>query len=416
MVSKSKKSITSPGSGKILQLHTDDVDYGYVKFPNDVKFIGSIAHNTKFGSGKAFVPVLREIKGEKETHIYGFHPTSLQAQHIAGPIKAPDGSSDVTVFGSHVDKQGMLYLCCWNRNSILVANMNKVKGKAETLFCEVEYEEIMKPKDVTTDPRNEKILYVAGSRDTSTGMVYKIVLDQPGGTDYQKSVQADGFSTLAGIKVVNKEIWLCQMYDIVSQDTKKRQSPAVQQWKGNDGKGNVWLANCINAFDTKYALCPAYKVLPEDVVDSVMKSSTSGSGLASIFCCCKKDASKALSLTHNEENEEGGPIRLMFIDTLNVSKSVHMEIFLSEKNDKFSSKSGITHVQHVVDSKKGKGVVACINFEEPRILVMKDTAFRDIIKNETQLKVQKNTVQKKTVQKKTAQKNTSKGNGDFDYV
>lgn len=404
MVSKPNKSITSPGSGKILQLDSDDVDYAYIKFPDDVKFIGSIAHNAKFGAGKAFVPVLRDIKGKKETHLYGFHPASLQAQHIAGPIKAPDGSTDVTVFGSHVDKKGMLYLCCWNRNSILVADMNRAKRKSETLVCDAEYKEIMKPKDVTTDPRNEKILYVAGStlRDTPTGVVYKIELDKPGGIDYQKSVQADGFSTLAGIKVVNKEIWLCQIYDIVAQDTKKSQSPAVQQWKGNDGKGNVWLANCINAFDTKYALCPAYKVVPEDVVDSVMKRPTSGSGLASIFCCCRKDASKALSLTHSEESEEGGAIRLMFIDTLNVTKSIHMEIFLPDKDDTFSSKSGITHVQHVVDIKKRKGVVACINFEQPRILVMKDNAFHSIIKNET----------KKTIQKKTPKQRDDY----FDYV
>lgn len=409
------KAITSPGSGKVLQLNHETIDYDYVKFPDDVTFIGSIAHNSKL-DGKAFVPVLRDINGKKETHLYGFHTTGLTAQHLAGPIKAPDGSKDVTIFGSHVDKKGMLYLCCWNRNSILVLDTKQVVGKADAVFCEAEYEDILKPKDVTTDPRNEKILYVAGStsRNTPSGIVYKIELDQAGGSEYETSIQADGFSTLSGIKVVNKEIWLCQMYDIVAQDTKRSALPAVQQWKGNDGKGNVWLANCINAFDTKYALCPAYKVVPEDIVDS-MRSPTSGSGLGSIFCCCKKDVSKALSLTHNDESEEGGPVRLMFIDTQNVSKSVHMEIFLAERDEKFSS-NGITHVQHVVDAKKRKGVIACINFEQPRILVMKDKAFHDIIKKETQTKSTTTLKKKPTTKKKIPKKKMPKTSLNDDYI
>merc|ERR1712232_659456 len=125
---------------------------------------------------------------------------------------------------------------------------------------------------------------------------------------YKKTVLADGFSTLAGIKFVNQKLWLSQLFDIVAQDTIKSKSPAIPKWDGKDGKGNVWLANCVGSFDTTHALCPAYKVVPEGVVERAIDQPSASSGLASIFCCCKKDVSKTLSNVNTDEDEDTVPI------------------------------------------------------------------------------------------------------------
>jgi hypothetical protein len=48
-------------------------------------------------------------------------------------------------------------------------------------------------------------------------------------------------------------------------------------WKGNDGKGDVWLSDNIDTFDGAMILFPAYSTLPEGIVNNLLKRTLLGS-------------------------------------------------------------------------------------------------------------------------------------------
>jgi hypothetical protein len=88
----------------------------YIEFQDDVFFMESLAQSS-FRNGKVtYVPVQRYVKGVKESHIYSISLDSDRAKDVAGSVSAPDGSKDITIFGSALSDDGILYM--FNCNSI----------------------------------------------------------------------------------------------------------------------------------------------------------------------------------------------------------------------------------------------------------------------------------------------------------
>jgi hypothetical protein len=133
-------SVPSPAQqGSIVKI-TDEGIASYIEFPKDTIFMEALAQNASFNSGIAYVPVQRLVAGVKESHLYTIVPGMKEATHVAGPIAAPDGSTDVTIFGCHLTTAGILYLCAFNRNSILALDLTSLPVQAPPLkiTCQLE--------------------------------------------------------------------------------------------------------------------------------------------------------------------------------------------------------------------------------------------------------------------------------------
>jgi hypothetical protein len=404
-------SIPSP-EGEVIRLTDKELGAYYVEFPSDTFFLESLAQNTSFAENVAYIPVQRLVDGKEESHIYEIRPGMTQAKHLAGPIAAPDGSTDVTVFGSALDSKGVLYLCAFNRNSILGLDLTKLPEKPGLVKCGTEIEGLASPNDVCIDPKNESILYVAGGSfrrfccytfsNSTFGRVSKVVLKDGVGTI---SVQANGCKTLAGIEVVGSKLWIAQLFDMLQQDETGGKTSVV--WKGNDGKGDVWLADNIDTFDGDMILCPAYSTVPEGIVKNVLKRTVVGSlGLfyLQVSTACMRgesfreaildpEVSLSFSNTYIKEGKDPAPVRLIFLKPDNPDSNFHFEVDLVDtraKNEPREIKDRetgkvlgkrhyfneqVTHAAHMKDA-DGKGYVVCVNFEQPRILFLEDSLFR----------------------------------------
>jgi hypothetical protein len=276
----------------------------------------------------------------------------------------------------------------------------------------MEIEGLAAPNDVCIDPKNESILYVAGGSfrhfccykfsNATYGRVYKVVLKDGEG---KISVQAKGSKTLAGIEVVGSTLWYAQLFNIMTQD--ESGGPTSVVWEGNDGKGDVWMADNIDTFDGDMILCPAYSTVSEKIVKNVMQrtflvsaalfylqlATACMSGESFRDAILDPEVSLSFSNTYIKEGKDPAPVRLIFLKPGNPDSTFHFEVDLvdsrakNEPREIKDPKTGkvlgkrhffneqVTHAAHMKDA-DGKGYVVCVNFEQPRILFMEDSSFR----------------------------------------
>jgi hypothetical protein len=408
-------SVASPAEQKPICWKDSELDYKYIEFPSDTIFMESLTQNaTAFPGPVAFVPVQRLVDNKIESHLYQIDTSTTEpAKHIAGPITAPDGSTEVTVFGCHLDSQGLLYLCVFNRNSIIQCDLKEAVAKdiVEPLLCQTEYGDLPSPNDVCLDPNDESILYVVGGTfrnfcccydfsNSAFGQVFKVDTKKKA-ANTPPTVVADGLRTLAGVEVIQEKLWIAQLYDIVQKDIAKPKEEAVQVWKGNDGSGNVWLADNIDVFDGSTVLCPAYTTISETLVNRALsRAYVSSAALfylqVSTACMRGESLSEALldpevSLTFSNtyidpKKPDPSPVRIILINT---DRTCHFEIDLMDtrqhhdpreiKDPETGKALGtrhffneqVTHAAHVGE------YIVCVNFEQPRLLLLKDSKFRE---------------------------------------
>ncbi len=152
-----------PGVGEIIRL-TDEGISEYIEFPADTFFLESLAQNDKFAKGVAYVPVQRQSgdNGEiLETHIYEIRAGYKEAKHIIGPIESQHGTG-LTVFGSALSSDGILYLCVFNKNAIIAFDLKNLPKPGEKALSFLEITDVPAPNDVCIDPNDENVLYIAG--------------------------------------------------------------------------------------------------------------------------------------------------------------------------------------------------------------------------------------------------------------
>lgn len=114
-----------------------------------------MAQNAEFKAGLAYVPVQRFVNGVEESHLYEISASSTEVKHIAGPITGPDGSSDVTIFGSALSSKCILYMYAFDRNSVIACDLTKLPPTSSKLICSLKIGDLPSPNDVALDPTNE---------------------------------------------------------------------------------------------------------------------------------------------------------------------------------------------------------------------------------------------------------------------
>jgi len=407
-------SVPNVASHHPIYLKDSQLEIKFVEFPEDTIFMESLARHPGYRNGVVIVPLQRVVNGQKESHIYEFTPSMDTAKHLCGPVTSPDGSTKVTLFGSAISSTGILYLCAFNRNSILALDLNTLSDTPGPATCFLEIDGLPAPNDVCVDAKNESILYVAGGKfnylfcasfsNAVAGTIYKIeVKDKSSSTD----IQAQDLKTLAGIEVFGNEIWVAQLFNIIKQKENTVDEPTVE-WRGYDCNGNVWLADNIDTFGDDMLVCPAYSSVPAAAVDNIMKSSA----LSSIASFCAQvgtacmhgegiveaihdpEVDLAFSNTYvNEKNDIPAPIRLIFLKPGDPDSTFHFEVDLvstrkehglhtirdcinreKELGKRHYFNEQVTHAAHIFDG--NKGYIACVNFEQPRILLIDDEPFR----------------------------------------
>lgn len=416
---------TTPSPSSVLRLTDAEVGYHYCELPDDTIFAESIAKNDSFRPGVGFVPIQRFVNGEVQTHLYKVTGESRVAEHVAGPLMTPCGSSDIAIYGSALSSRGELYLCAFNRNSLLLLDLQSLPCKAGVpVKCGTEIAGIPAPNDVAIDPSNEDVLYTAGGKfrrflalpftDASSGRIYKTTRAQGG--VYVTTTMTKSLKTLAGIEVIDENIWTAQLFNIVSQPLclggggkEGRTNPAIR-WKGNTNDGRVWLADNIDRMADGRLVCPAYRTASKVSVDLVLRRSKVSSTIllfvqmASAFLqgerlkAALKDPEVALSFSNtflpkkaprnSSKPTTQPPVRLIFMDPRTGGLASHCEIDLQHTRRQHPPRvitdpksqrvlgqrhhfnEQVTHVCHL------DGHIACVNFEQPRILMLKDDVFK----------------------------------------
>ena len=427
-------TVPSPATVPPVKLKDSDCDYSFVEFPKDTIFLESVSTNSRFRSHVAYVPAQRMVDGKvEETHLYEISPGMKHAKHIAGPLQAPDGSTDVTIFGSALTSYGIWYLCAFNRNSILVVDLTKIDTTPQPIKALWEVPDLPSPNDVCFDPQDETTLYVVGGTfasvlccyqfsNSARGVVYKVNVKDLDASFV--SIQASGLGTLAGVEVVGSTLWLAQLYDVLTQDKTKTGTSKTPQvaWKGNDAQEQVWLADNIDVTDEGILLCPAYSTASEKVVSAIMKRGFLVSLVLfyyqiSTACMRNESFSEAIrdpevslsfSNTYVKDGVAPAPLRLILFKpvdddnnnnqnkkkatTTTTTTTAHFEVDLVDIRTKNANtivkdpKTGkvlgeryyfneqVTHTGHLRDA-DGQGYLVCVNFECPRILFLKEEPF-----------------------------------------
>jgi hypothetical protein len=417
--------IPSPGApgAKVVTFTDEELEAQYIELPPDTIFVESLAQNPSYAPGMAYLPVQRLVDNDRtETHVYEIRVGMKEAKHLFGPIATREAGTAVTVFGSHLTSDGILYLCAFNLNSIIDFDLNNIPDtrEGEPVYCNMVIPNIPSPNDMCVDNKDETVLYAVGGifgqvccccgadfANSAYGQVFEIKVDRVANKATTKVICKKGLRTLAGVEAVGDEVWVAQLFDMVSIN-KTSQEKHVR-WKGNDGKGNVWMADNVDTFDDNFLLCPAYSLASEFAVNNVLNRPFLMSAVLFVFqiqtafmkgenlqeALIDPEVALSFSNTYIQEGIPPLPVRLLIMSP-DGSKVCHYEIDLvktrseNEPVTKVDFQSGkelgkrhffneqVTHAAHL-KSENDKGYIACVNFEQPRLLLFRDTKFREAL-------------------------------------
>lgn len=413
-------SIPSP-TADVIKLSDQGIAQ-YVELPADTHFVESIAQNPRYARGVGYVTVQRNLNGHsRETYVYEIRPGMAEAKRLFGPISTSHGT-DVTIFGSALSSTGMLYLCAYNQNMVIQFDLeNHPVVDGGTVRPNLEIGPIPSPNDVCIDPEDESRLYIAGGKfrtlhclcvkwtNSARGQLFEARVNaQP--TSFTTTIVAKNLKTLAGVGVANKKVWLAQLFDVITLAQGGSEATAATVWRGNDGKGQVWLADNIDSFNG-LVLSPAYTTVSEAVVEKIMKQTL----LSSVSMLCMQAASAQVeqenlldalwdpevdvrfSNTVITPGVPPPPVRLILMRP-DAKAALHFEVDLEETRashapyevkDKVGRTAQrhffneqVTHAAHLPAAEGGgAGWIACVNFEQPRVLLLDAAPFALAVAN-----------------------------------
>jgi hypothetical protein len=211
-----KRAKLSPETGKV---HGDLPISDIVEFkPKLLSYIPlSKAADFRFGESYAV---------DENNNVYITYQTNDGSSHIdiidvdtKKSVSAGIEMKQTTIFGGKY-YQGNLYLCCFNKNQVLVVSLTK-KKIIQTFYS------IPSPNDLCIYDGN---LYVAcGTKSffwniPTKGRILRINLQNG-----NREVILDGLTTLAGVGIVNDILYIARLYDVMSYNLTTKEKKVVNE-------------------------------------------------------------------------------------------------------------------------------------------------------------------------------------------
>jgi len=220
----------------------------------------------------------------------------------------------------------------------------------------------------------------------------------------------EGLLTLAGIEVKDSKVWLTQLVNMITVQAGKK---PTEVWSGQTGnnqdQGYVWLADNVDQFavngDETYMLSVAYSTTGKKAAKLLTNTKLSTAGMIGAQFLTARwndekirkalkdpEVSGRLDYTYDVEGESLKPVRLFLVNPKNTQESFHFEIYLTET----SRQHGLETVSYPkagtrryfneqctaaaqLQAKDGSDYIVCVNFECPRLLLLKADKIKEVI-------------------------------------
>ena len=314
-------------------------------------------------------------------------------------VSLKDGTDEVTVFGSDLTDDGILWLSAFNVNKIIALDL----VKKELIH---EFDDIPCPNDLCISMQDPNIIYVAGGSDVDMpkmslksseqkllvtqqlavtpvfGQIYAINMKNK----TVKNTNIKSLATLAGICELNNTIVVSELYAIkaIKTNTFFRRKPA-KVWHGTSvGDGELcYLSDNIKRWDEYRATVSIYRSVSKAEVEVMENRYLSLFG----WSC-----GKAVTCIHNcftgAPNELNNAELLISFSLFDVFVDVCFMILDTRNNRPYHFKldnkklnipphvefdGHVTHVQHHA------GKIIFINFKSNHIMVLDDTEVTGIL-------------------------------------
>ena len=314
-------------------------------------------------------------------------------------VSLKDGTDEVTVFGSDLTDDGILWLSAFNVNKIIALDL----VKKELIH---EFDDIPCPNDLCISMQDPNIIYVAGGSDVDIpkmslksseqklAVTQQLAVTPVFGQIYAinvknktvKNTNINSLATLAGICELNNTIVVSELYAIKAIKTNSffRRKP-VKIWHGTSiGDGEqCYLSDNIKRWDEYRATVSIYRSVSKAEVEVMENRYLSLFG----WSC-----GKAVTCIHNcftgAPNELNNAELLISFSTGDVFVDVCFMIFDTRNNRPYHFKldhkklnipphvefdGHVTHVQHHA------GKIIFINFKSNHIMVLDDMEVTGIL-------------------------------------
>jgi len=318
---------------------------------------------------------------------------SVETDTFVMNVSLLDGTDKVTVFGSDLTDDGILWLTIFNFNKIIAVDLVKKELKHQ-------FDDIPCPNDLCISMENPHIIYVAGGSDIDipqTGSksssdelavtpVFGHIFEINSKDKTVKNVHSSGLSTIAGIGELDNTILVSELYDIKSmkKNTSFHSKPTIV-WQGtsiDDGE-LCYLTDNIKRWDEYRATIAIYRT-----ISAAEKEIMENRYLSLFGWSC----GKALTCIHNcftgAPNDLNNAELLIAFSTGDVFVDVCFLIFDTRNNRPYHFKldhkklnipphvefdGHVTHVSHHANK------IIFVNFKSDHIMILDDKEVNDVL-------------------------------------
>mmetsp|Transcript_19463 Transcript_19463/g.73525 ORF Transcript_19463/g.73525 Transcript_19463/m.73525 type:complete len:411 (-) Transcript_19463:448-1680(-) len=391
-----------PSPKSASQVHRlNDKIASYINLPDETKFVESCAYNARYDMDHIYIPLQLKKKAgtrtEGELHIYRAQvgdAGDIQADPFIGPVRLTSStSSSLTPFGTALTDDGKLWICIYNKNLVIEVDLETHKVLNEV--------SVYAPNDVCVSGEgDDKVVYVAGGSqwklsgccevtDPTRGKLYTIRRGEL--PEFQ-----DGFPTLAGVEESGDALFVSLLHEVqrVSPGTDARETVTGETvWQGDDKCCKVWLADNIQRFGENAVIIPAYRTVSKGFTCMCLQCGLIGAigncflQCGTCLCHCERcreafrDPEVSLKYSIRDTAE---PLRILILEEKWGSyQAHHFEVHLTnarsrgaagkQKKRKYYFDANVTNIMHV------NGMLVCVNFQQPRILLLPDGPFREAL-------------------------------------
>lgn len=384
----------SSTSNKYSFVHLSEKSSRFKKL-HDFSFIESCASNAKFdklrNDGMSNIYLAVQNKDMKVSiRSIDVNNNSVVTDTVVMNLSLQDGTDELTVFGSDLTDDGILWLSVYNVNKVIALDL----VKKQRIY---QFDDIPCPNDLCISMEDPNIIYIAGALKSSAeklAVTQQLAVTPVFGEIYMinvknktvKNTNINSLATLAGIAELNNTIVVSELYAIktIKTNTFFHRKPA-KVWHGTSiGDGELcYLSDNIKRWDEYRATVSIYRSVSKSEVELMENSYLAlfgwscGKVLTCIYNCftgAPNDLNNAELLISFSTGDVFVDVCFMILDTRN-NHAYHFKLDNEKLNipPHVEFDGHVTHVQHHGDK------IIFINFKSDHIMVLDDTEVNNIL-------------------------------------